>query len=820
MIDSGAVPSRGSEEGRPTVDEGRGSGRNAELVYAALVAAREELERTRRERDLLVAENRRLRERLGETAAERASVASPRAFPTEPVVAPPEPIDDTAPANVKLAAFRSRFLGRDDVYALRWEDQRSGRSGYAPAVAGGWAAAKRTGRRDYLPLTDAVLERHLRGRDTVGLFPLLDDDTCWLLAADFDGAGWLLDARAFAATCDEHEVPVLIERSRSGAGAHAWIFFVEPVAAASARRMGAGLLTATMQRRGELDLGSFDRLFPSQDLLPTGGFGNLIALPLQGQARSESNSVFVDPATGDAYSDQWQTLSAVGRLSATDVERLADELTQPAAWQDFAGGTHHGAVPRHTRGRRPAPNLVTGELASGLHLQTAGWPPWLLSELKQLASLHNPEFYQRQRRRQSTHDTPRIIRCYGQDLTHLHVPRGLVEDVHERLGDAGARLDLTDTRPPADTLELEFRGELSALQADALTAVVGHELGTLVAPPGTGKTVIGCAAIAARATPTLVLVHLAPLVEQWRRQLIEQLGLSDDEVGTIGGGRDHPSGIVDVAMLQSLARRDDLPELFARYPHLVVDECHHIPAQSFERVVRAAPARFVLGLTATPYRRDGLEGMIAMQCGPVRHTITVDDALTDHGLSLDLRVHDTELTLDADGMAIHQVFAALVADEARTNLICRDVAEAVDRGRRCLVLSQRKDHLAALAEGLRERGHDPLVLQGGLGVRAKREVQERLQSLPTDAGCLVLATGQYVGEGFDCPPLDTLFLTFPMSFKGSIVQYVGRLLRPAAGKDEVIVHDYVDRDVPMLASMFGKRRAGYRKLGLASRAHR
>lgn len=322
---------------------------------------------------------------------------------------------------------------------------------------------------------------------------------------------------------------------------------------------------------------------------------------------------------------------------------------------------------------------------------------------------------------------------------------------------------------------------------------------------------MACAVIAARATSTLVLVHRKPLVEQWRRVLAEHLGLSEDDVGQIGGGRDRPSGIVDIAMLQTLTRRDDVTGLFAAYPHIIADECHHIPAQSFEQAVRAAPARYVLGLTATPYRRDGLEGQIAMQCGKVRHTIQVDEVLDDHGLTLDLRVHETGFELDADG-PIQQVFQAVVADADRTAAICGDIEQALDDGGRCLVLTQRRDHLHELAERL--GAHDPIVLEGGLGAPARRAATERLASIPTDQPCLVIATGQYVGEGFDCPPLDTLFLTFPMSFKGSIVQYVGRLLRPSPNKDELVVHDYLDSNVPVLVSMFNRRRSGYRKLGL------
>lgn len=780
---------------------------------------REELAFIRRQRDELAAENERLRRKLADRDA-----PTPERFDDDVDIhgavgrtggrlfalgAGDPTIDANSSDAAKLAEFRSRFRGRDDVYALRWEDQRTGKSGYAPAVEGGWGRAKRSGRRDYRPFTDDVVVRHLRGHETVGLFPLLQDDSCWLLACDFDGAGWLLDARAFHDTCVELGIPVAVERSRSGEGAHAWIFFSAPVSATSARRMGAGLLRETADRRGELDVATYDRLVPSQDLLPTGGMGNLIALPLQGTARRNGNGVFIDPSDGRPYQDQWRFLAGVGRLTSEQVDEFADSLVQPVAWQDLAEGRRPGG----SRGARlAAPEVIVATRASGIHLETAGWPPWLMSEVKHLASLHNPEYYRRQKRRMSTHDTPRMIRCYEQDLTHLHVPRGLGEELEQLAAQEGITLQLLDRRPDPDYIDVAFCGELSNLQREAVNAVLGHDLATLVAPPGTGKTVMACAVIAARATPTLVLVHRKPLIDQWRRVLSDHLGLPVNQIGQIGGGRDRPTGLVDIAMLQSLTRRDDLTRLFSAYPHIVADECHHIPAQSFEQVVRAAPARYVVGLTATPYRRDGLEGQIAMQCGKVRHTIEVEEVLDDHGLTLDLRVHETAFELDAGERPIQQVFQAVVADTDRTAAICGDIEQALDEGGRCLVLTQRKDHLYELAERLGAR--DPIVLEGGLGALARRAATERLASVPTGQPCLVIATGQYVGEGFDCPPLDTLFLTFPMSFKGSIVQYVGRLLRPAPGKDEVTVHDYVDSNVPVLATMFNRRRSGYRKLGL------
>lgn len=385
-----------------------------DAMAGAWAALHVELDELRRERDELAAENARLRQALSERNDLASEVFEDGTDGDDAFgqrggrlfgLGAEQGVDAASTAEVKLALFRDRFRGRDDVHAVRWENASTGASGYAPAVAGGWAAAKRSGRRDYLPLTDEVLGAHLRGHQTVGLFPLLGDDTCWLLACDFDGPGWQLDVQAFHDICLDHGVPVAIKRSRSGQGGHAWIFFSSPVAAVTARRLGVGLLRATADQRGELDLATYDRLCPSQDLLPTGGLGNLIALPLQGKARRDGNSVFIDPADGTPIADQWAFLAGTGRMAADEVAALADDLVQPVTWQELADGRTR---PRRDRtSERSAPSPLVGTLATGIHLETSGWPPWLVSEVKHLASLHNPDYYRRQKRRMSTHDTPR-----------------------------------------------------------------------------------------------------------------------------------------------------------------------------------------------------------------------------------------------------------------------------------------------------------------------------------------------------------------------------------------------------------------------------
>jgi superfamily II DNA or RNA helicase len=343
--------------------------------------------------------------------------------------------------------------------------------------------------------------------------------------------------------------------------------------------------------------------------------------------------------------------------------------------------------------------------------------------------------------------------------------------------------------------------------------MLAHDDGVLVAPPGAGKTVIACALIAERKLPTLILAHSKPLLEQWRGQLQSLLGLPSKQIGQRGGGRRKRTGIVDLAMIQSLKAIDDLEAFFSGYGLVVVDECHHLPAFSFESAVRRAPARHFLGLTATPYRRDGLQEIVTMQCGQVRHQIATREGPAGE-IDLELRVRETKFApAGAAETPIQELFRLLVHDEERSALICGDVIEALAEGRRCLVLSQWKEHCLLLADRLRSSDVEPIVLEGGLGKRARTALLDRIECTPRNEPLVVVATGQYLGEGFDCPQLDTLFLAFPISFKGRLVQYTGRLMRAHEHKASVRVYDYADIRAPVLRAMHARRLTTYRTLG-------
>ncbi|MDQ3542748.1 MAG: DEAD/DEAH box helicase family protein, partial [Actinomycetota bacterium] len=519
--------------------------------------------------EALRAENDRLRGLLG--LDERPDDGHVQAWaPTLLTEATDRPrVDASSKAADKLALLWSLFGARADVYAQRWESASSGKSGWSPATKDRWAKGRPP--RSYLPLTDDVFISHLRGQATIGIYPLRRDDTCALLACDFDKGTWALDALAFLDACHHNAVPAALERSRSGNGAHVWIFFDAPVAASSARAMGAALLRQAMTARAELDLSSYDRFFPSQDFMPKAGFGNLIALPLHGDSTTTGTTVFLDPTTMEPWPDQWAFLSSIARMTPDAVESLAETL-RPVD----AGPALSLADMARAGGPAPPP-VVRARLGAEMSIERAGLPPAVIAGLKHLGSIANQEFYEKQRMRFSTWDTPRFISAYREDLEWLHLPRGLTDQVTDLLEALGSTVDFVDDRPEPAAVKFAFTGVLRAQQEAAVADLVDHDLGVLVAPPGAGKTVIACAVIARRDTPTLVVVDRKELVDQWRARLHDHLGIGSTEIGQIGGGRNKPTGIIDVAMIQSLARRDN-PSLFDAYGLIVVDECHHLPA--------------------------------------------------------------------------------------------------------------------------------------------------------------------------------------------------------------------------------------------------
>jgi len=672
--------------------------------------------------------------------------------PTEPA-----PISKAAPANgpsstkEKVALFRRLFRGRDDVHALRWQSNNSGRSGYAPACANEWRpgicekpriSCRDCHHRELLPLSDAAIYGHLAEDHTIGLYPLLENDHCHLLAVDFDEQDWRDDARAFLRSCRELAVPAALEISRSGQGAHVWVFFEEAVSAREARQLGAALISHTCAASRQLRLSSYDRLFPNQDTMPKGGFGNLIALPLQKEPRQRGCSVFVDDDL-QPYPDQWAYLASLERLSLAGLQAVIQTATGGVHPLDLTFideedlATPWKAPPAIRTLSRVLPGSITLTLADRLYVERSGLPQPLLNRLIRLAAFANPAFYKAQAMRLSVWDKPRVIGCAENFPQHIALPRGCLEAVQTLLQEQGISWDLVDERQNGSTLELRFTGELRTDQEAAVEA----------------------------------------MLRQWQERLQAFLDVHPEAIGSFGGGKAKPTGRLDIAVMQSLVRKGEVNPVVQNYGQVIVDECHHIAATSFEAILRQVKARYVLGLSATLVRRDGLQPILFMQCGPIRHTAERPLGAPE---TLELVSRTDQLQeLPAD-LQIQELMRRLAEDQHRTERIVAEALACWAEGRKLLLLSERTDHITAIAAALTEQVPNLFLLHGRLSGR-KRSA--------------------------------TLVLTMPVSWKGTLQQYAGRLHRQQAGKTIVRIIDWLDLGHPVPQRMWERRLRGYRAMG-------
>ncbi|MCW0483833.1 TOTE conflict system archaeo-eukaryotic primase domain-containing protein [Gaoshiqia sediminis] len=758
-----------------------------------------------------------------------------------------EAINKGSGSSEKIQLFMSLFRGRDDVYARRWENKAKGIAGYSPACGNEWkpgicqkpkikcSACKH---KDFLPLSEMAVDAHLRGRNNLvaGIYPLLSNETCWFLAIDFDDEGWQKDVTTLSEVCSLFEIPVGIERSRSGNGAHAWFFFEYPVPASLARKFGSALLTHAMSQRHEITFKSYDRFFPNQDNMPKGGFGNLIALPLQKEARKDNNSVFIDEHF-HPIEDQWAFLASLSRLSEKNLEELISKLCPGNELGTLKTDDEEASKPWETIktteiSKNDFPGKTEVVKANMLFIPKADFSQKALNHLKRLAAFKNPEFYKAQAMRLPTFDKPRIISCSDETAEYLCLPRGCETDIKMLFEEMKTKVLWTDKTNHGRKIDVAFNGSLRDEQPLAVEKLLEYDDGILCGTTAFGKTVAAIKLIAERKVNTLIFVDKVNLVSQWREKLSAFLiinepipinhgtgkkGRNKSIIGQMGAGKQALNGIIDIAVMQSLNRLGEVKDCVKDYGMVIVDECHHVSAFSFEMILKNVGAKYVYGLTATPVRKDGHHPIIFMQCGPIRYR---DDAKKqaekrpfDHFIIPRFTSFNTPLDKQEKDILIHELYAGIIEDEMRNQLIVDDVIQCHQNGRNCLVLTERTTHVESIANELSQRIPDVISLMGGMGTKETRETMARISETPEDKPLTLVATGRYIGEGFDEPRLDTLFLAMPISWKGTLQQYAGRLHRLFETKKEVLIYDYVDVRVRMLERMYNKRLAGYASIG-------
>lgn len=742
----------------------------------------------------------------------------------------------------KIAIFRRLFRGRTDVFPRRFESRKSGKSGYSPVCANEWkpgvclkpkAKCADCQHRDYVPLTDSIIEQHLRGKDAkgnnfvIGVYPLLADEHCHFLAVDFDKKEFQNDASAFLDTCRRLNIPAALERSRSDNGAHIWIFFSEPITVRDARQMSCHILTETMEQRPELGFESYDRFFPNQDTMPAGGFGNLIALPLQAEPRQNGNSIFLNEDF-IPWPDQWAFLDKMPTMSAREVSAIANKARETGRIIGVKMPEDEDATPPWEQ--PPSRKIRSKKLNNGLkepleivienqfYFKKSQLTPRLRTALLRLAAFQNPEFYRTQAMRMPVYNKPRIISCAEDFPEYIGLPRGCADELAELLISHKIRYTVADKRNIGESHQFTFIGKLRSEQEKALDCLIKFDLGVLSASTAFGKTVVAISLLARRSVNTLILVHRLQLVEQWKARLQTFLGIPESQIGIIGGGKHKPSGVIDIASIQSLNKKGVVDDLVGNYGMVIADECHHLSAFSFETVIRQCKCRYALGLSATLTRKDGHHPIIFMQCGPIRYAVSDRRQAAERPFTHRVKIRQSSVVLpdvlsNQERILIHQLYDLLIHHGGRNAMIVSEVMNALRRGRSPVVLTERKEHLAYLEEQFRPKVKNLLVFRGGMRKKALRELMEKLAEIPESEDRLLLATGRFLGEGFDDSRLDTLFLTMPISWKGTLAQYAGRLHRLHDSKKEVVIYDYVDMQIPMLARMYSRRCKGYEAIG-------
>ena len=770
--------------------------------------------------------------------------------------------------------FYSMFKGRMDVYSKRGSkpNPKTGKTGYYTQCWNFWKdgiCPKKNGKKikcgecrnqNYKQLRGEVIMQHLIGEkedcsDVIGLYPMLQDETCNFLVFDFDNHDekskvddfantddeWIDEVNAMRSICQFNDVNVLVERSRSGKGAHIWLFFEEPIPAATARKFGTALLTKGAESVNQKSFKSYDRMLPAQDHLTEGGLGNLIALPLQGQALKNGNSAFIDE-NWNAYPDQWQVLKSTSKISKAFIEEKINEWSADGLLgmlaEDMSGTVEKSDNSISKPWEKKKKNFeladVDGTLditmANQIYIDTQNVKPRLQNQIRRLAAFSNPEYYKNQAMGFGTRGTARIISCSRDVDQYLCIPRGCEEKLGEKLEESGIAYKKTDRRQNGRKIAVTFIGELRQEQKEASEEILNHDIGILGAATAFGKTAVGAYLIAARKVNTLVLVHNTEIMKNWVEDF-EKFLIVDEEppeyktatgrikkrksvIGRMYAGHYSVTGIIDVVMISSLGKNGEINQLVKDYGLVIMDECHHVASQTAEEVLNEVNAKYVYGLTATPKRDDGQEAKIFMQFGPIRYRYTAKDRAKEQGIEHFVYPRFTRLVHpDGETIKINDAYKLARESEIRNKQIVADVLICLENGRTPLVLTKFKEHAAVLFDLLKYSADHIFLLQGGKRAKERDLIRQQMKEVPENETIILVAIGQYIGEGFNYPRLDTMMLTTPIAWEGNVEQYAGRLHRDFEGKEEVIIYDYVDSHIRILEKMYHKRLRAYKKIG-------
>jgi superfamily II DNA or RNA helicase len=705
----------------------------------------------------------------------------------------------------RLNLYKSLFKGREDIFALRWE--KGGKSSYMPAYSfdphryrqhqmkGG--TFQTFADKTYQPLTDDHLIKHLKGEQVVGLYPLLQDNTSWFIAADFDEAEWVEECRTFIKICEEHDIPAYLERSRSGKGGHVWMFFEAPYEAFRSRK----ILMALLQKAGLISVfdknSSFDRLFPNQDYHSKKGLGNLIALPLNKTSLSNGNSCFIDPETLQPIDDQWAFLKTINRITISQLNYIYKEQTNQ---DELSTGLFQKEQP------------ITGKLAivlrNEIHLSRIGLPVSLVAFLKEELNFANNEYQVKKNINKNTFGVKRYFKLLNETSESISVPRGFIGRLLRFCKEQKIEYILEDQRKKAEPVSFKGCIALREYQLPAQQAATKKDFGVIVAPPGSGKTVLSLAIIKDKQQPALILVHRKQLADQWIERIESFLGIPKKDIGRIGQGKNKSGRHITVAMIQSMEKAleaTESPELMNAFGTIIIDECHHIPAETYQRVIGKLNSFYMYGLTATPFRKYNDGKLIFIHLGEIIHEVKAPDVQTQTGTQIIIRDTDLFVPFNTKTDKFETLFKILIHDSARNQLILNDVVSQLNTGKKAVIITERKEHITSLQQYLKQQ-YDTIALSG-----EDSDLSKRSKWVAINKGDfqVLITTGQYFGEGTDIQNIACLFLVYPFAFEGKLIQYIGRVQRSEVSP---VIYDYRDHKISYLERLFQKRNLYYKKL--------